>query len=506
MLSPSFRRFLFYVPLLLLGAEALLHLLQVVTARIHYPYELEWMEGGMLHQVLRVLQGEPLYGQPSLDFVPALYMPLYYYISALSALIFGENLFALRVVSVVASVATHALVFLIARRVTGSLLTAVLAVLFYALMFRHTGFWFDIARVDSLWTLLLAGALYCLLLCKDAPTNKNILLLALISVMAFFTKQATMFLFPFVAITFLYWLNWRLLLRFVLFCILMAVPLFAFYEIFSGKQFFFYTMQMASSHGVTFFGMRRFFDIVIFAVPAFWLASIYFCVHVGKSIRERMGWISLVTGFIFLSGLSRSYAGAFYNVLMPLYFCLAITAATGFSWLVERSQTSWISSAFALLLLAGLSRDFLRYRFEPVTQIPTAESRAATEELVKRIALLNGNVCVASHGYLAWLAGKQFCAHNTQVTDLVTGSDPELAQALRDDARQKILSGYYQVIVLDREKELLDLGLQLADIPYTVTPIEYLHGPMQFPVNGVSPKLWLEFNGLEFKEEKNDAR
>lgn len=501
MLSPSFRRFLFYVPLLLLGAESLIHLLQVVVARIDYPYELEWMEGGMLHQVLRILHGEPLYGAPSLDFIPALYMPFYYYISALSALVFGESLFALRIVSAIAALATHWMVFLIVRRITGALLPAILGIFFYAMMFNQTGFWFDVARVDNLWTLLLAVAFFCLLLCKDAPTTKNILLLALASVSAFFTKQATLFLFPFVAITFLCWFNWRLLVRFVLLCIAIAIPLLVFCLAHSGKQFFFYTMQMASSHGVTLFGVRRFFEIVSVSVPAFLLASIVFCTLVGKNALERAGWIALVSGFIFLSGLSRAYAGAFFNVLMPLYFCLAVIAAIGFSWVVERSQTSWMSALFALLLLTGLSMDFQNSRFEPASQIPTAESRSATEELVRRIATVNGNVCVTSHGYLAWLAGKHFCAHNSQVTDLVTGSDPVMAQALRDDAREKILGGYYSVIVLDREKELQDLGLQLSGIPYTVTPIQLNAGQIRFPVNGYSPKLWLEFS-----EEMKHAR
>ena len=54
---------------------------------------LEWMEGGVLQQVLRVVQHQPLYGDPSLDFVPALYMPLYYCFSAISVALFGENLF-----------------------------------------------------------------------------------------------------------------------------------------------------------------------------------------------------------------------------------------------------------------------------------------------------------------------------------------------------------------------------------------------------------------------------
>ncbi len=502
MWPPSFsRRTLFYLPLLLLGAEALLHLLQVVIGRIHYPYELEWMEGGMLHQVLQVLQGEPLYGQPSLDFVPALYMPLYYYLSALSALVFGENLFALRLVSFIAVLVTNGFIFSITKKITGSMLTAVLAVLFYALMFRHTGFWFDVARVDSLWTLLLAASVYCLLLCKDAPTTKNILWLVRASVLAFFTKQATLFLLPFVLLTLWCWLGWRKALQFLLLCLPITLLLFLLCAALSGDKIIFYTMQMASTHGITWFGVKRFLEIVIFSVPSFWLASIVFCVQIGKDTRDKIGWIALLAGFVFLSGLSRAYAGAFYNVLMPLYFCMSITAAVGFGWLVECSKTSRTAVLLASLLLMGLSLDFLRYRFEPASQIPTAESTIATEGLVKRIAAVDGNVCVTSHGYLAWVAGKNFCAHNTQVTDVMTGSDSVLAQTLRDDARLKILNGYYSVIVLDREKELLDLGLQLSDIPYTVTPVQYPNGLITFPVNGYSPKFW-----LELQKEKQYAR
>jgi hypothetical protein len=147
-----------------------------------------------------------------------------------------------------------------------------------------------------------------------------------------------------------------------------------------------------------------------------------------------------------------------------------------------------------VLLVLTLSVDGVRSRYEPSSQIPTAASRDSTEQLLKRIVAVEGEVCVTSHGYLAWLAGKKFCAHNTQVTDLVTGSDPALAQLLREDARQKILGGYYRVLVLDREKEMADLGLHFSEIPYTVTPIEYSHGPIRFPVNGYSPKLWLELN------------
>src|SRR5207237_451850 len=38
--------------------------------RVPYPSELEWMEGGMLTHAARVREGLPIYGKPSVEFVP----------------------------------------------------------------------------------------------------------------------------------------------------------------------------------------------------------------------------------------------------------------------------------------------------------------------------------------------------------------------------------------------------------------------------------------------------
>jgi hypothetical protein len=76
--------------------------LVVALARVAYPYDLEWMEGGVLEHVARVLHGQPLYVPPSLEFTPYIYAPLYYYVGALFAKLFGLRLLALRMVSILA--------------------------------------------------------------------------------------------------------------------------------------------------------------------------------------------------------------------------------------------------------------------------------------------------------------------------------------------------------------------------------------------------------------------
>src|SRR5207245_9768312 len=53
-----------------LAAALLFPLLYAATAlaRLSYPFELEWMEGGVLAGVQRLLHGQPLYAAPSLDY------------------------------------------------------------------------------------------------------------------------------------------------------------------------------------------------------------------------------------------------------------------------------------------------------------------------------------------------------------------------------------------------------------------------------------------------------
>src|SRR5262249_52972427 len=45
--------------------------------------------GGMIDEVRRVLDGRKLYDNPTLDYVPFIYTPLWFYLAAASSLVFG---------------------------------------------------------------------------------------------------------------------------------------------------------------------------------------------------------------------------------------------------------------------------------------------------------------------------------------------------------------------------------------------------------------------------------
>lgn len=50
---------------------------QRMPARVAYPFDIEWMEGGMLAHALRLREGLTLYTEPSADWIPYIYPPLY---------------------------------------------------------------------------------------------------------------------------------------------------------------------------------------------------------------------------------------------------------------------------------------------------------------------------------------------------------------------------------------------------------------------------------------------
>ncbi|MCB1615866.1 MAG: hypothetical protein KDI30_07610, partial [Pseudomonadales bacterium] len=141
----------------------------VSLQRLSYPYEIEWIEGGVLHQVTRVLDGLPLYTQPSMDFIPALYTPFYYYISAFFTGILGWGFFPLRLVSFCASIGVMCSIGWVVYEYSRNRLFAFVGAGFIVAMYWFTDFWFDVARVDSLWTFFLSVPLACLLVYRIRP-------------------------------------------------------------------------------------------------------------------------------------------------------------------------------------------------------------------------------------------------------------------------------------------------------------------------------------------------
>ncbi|HEX8967309.1 MAG TPA: glycosyltransferase family 39 protein [Chloroflexota bacterium] len=145
----------------LLAAVSIAYILAFVLAgyfRITYAYPLAPMEAPVIQAVRRILQGQPLYGPPGLDYVPTLYTPLYFYVSALAARLLGPSLMTLRLISLIASLGSAALIGHLVWRETRHATASVVAAGLFVCSTSLAETILDLARVDALGVfLILAG-------------------------------------------------------------------------------------------------------------------------------------------------------------------------------------------------------------------------------------------------------------------------------------------------------------------------------------------------------------
>jgi hypothetical protein len=161
------------------------------TLRLLYAYPLETQEDASVQVVRHILLGQPMYAAPALDYVPVIYPPLYFWLSAGVSLITGEGFLPLRLVSLLASIAAAALIYKLVQRETRSrgmgLVSAGLFVGSTTLALRTL----DLARVDALGVCLLLGAVWALRT-TDFQPDKQVLWSAvagLLAGLAVLTKQ-----------------------------------------------------------------------------------------------------------------------------------------------------------------------------------------------------------------------------------------------------------------------------------------------------------------------------
>lgn len=473
-----------------------------IAHRVDYAFELEWIEGGILQQVVRVREGLSPYGPPSMEYVSALYAPLYYYISAAFSFLFGLGLPALRLVSVLATLLTCSFIAGTVWQISRSKLGALLGFLAWGSMFAPTEYWFDLARVDSLWVCFLGAAVFFLVSYCQNPCRWLFLVVAICFSCAVLTKQASLFVAPFFFLTAWLWAGWRFALLQALFCGVLVCTAGLFFQWSSDGWFYYFTMQMATHHGMNPSMWKLFlFGDTVWKAFIFAVFSLFFVLKASADRSIRVGWGVLLGGFTFMSLLSRIYPGGYYNVLMPYYLLLTIMSVSWFALYIGKIAKGQknISVFFVSLLLSFNYYHDWTYMLQEY-RIPNRKAGGDDvigEALVKKIAAVPGRVCVTMHGYLGWLAGKGFCSHRFFVMDLLNGGRSDLVEMLKEDARQKLMSGYYQVLVLDSFAEINDLGVNVKDIPYSVTAME---GQPDYPkygfapiVNGTKPVFWLEY-------------
>lgn len=440
--------------LILISSVFVLTFIVVAIYRLAYPYELEWMEGASVDHVMRLLSGQPLYTEPSIDFVPLRYTPFYYYVTWFVSLLTGAGFVPLRLVSIASAILCFAVLFQFIRRETNSLTAASAGVGFLAATYPVSGDWFDVGRCDMLFIALLLWGLYLLRFYKS---ERGLLGAALLFSLSYLTKQVAAIVIVTMAVYLLAYDRRRGVL-FVCGTVLAIVATsLALEKVYNG-WYSFYTFELGSHivYNGTLMGRLRSFLYVLVFKP-FPIASILglillvFLTFVrGDSQRRLFYWFAsfAMTTAAFLLWIN---AGSYYNNLIPQHVLLALLFGCGIGVFLGKASprrpiTSLILS-IALIFMGAIQLFSMKY--SPQKLIPSPEDRRAGDRFVNLMRSYEGDILVPFHGYIPSLAGKPAHAHRMAMQDLIQRTKGQARQKLLDSIRRSLDERRFSAIIVD---------------------------------------------------------
>ena len=410
--------------------------------RLGYPYELEWLESEMLEHVRRLHDGLPLYTSPTVELTQLPYAPLSFGVGALLSELFGVHFWVLRAVSIVATLATLAMLMLIVHRESGNRFAALVAAGIYAATYRYSGTFFDVGKADALFILLSVSAIY---FARGIDRSRNAAIAGLIMALAILTKQTALFFFVPLAI-YLVATKWRFGTIFSLTTAAVAGVTTLILHAVSNGWYTFFVWELLFQHDVAQSSRIDFFthDLVKF-IPVVLLVAL-----AAKHWTQRDAW--WVTGFYAFAtaGLiagawtGRLHTGGYSNVLMPAAIAMALLGGLALAQILRQPTRI----AYLAVALAGLQLALFHYN--PGNQLPTAADKRAGDQLIATLRSIDGDVWLTRHPAYASMANKSTFAGQGGIEDVLRAKhDGETQRLLRDDIATEIHNQRFAAIIFD---------------------------------------------------------
>ncbi len=460
-------------------------ILFVIFSRINYRYDLEWMEGASLLQAYRISMGQRLYLQPSLEYIPLIYPPLYFYLSAILVKIIGISFLPLRIVSFASTLGCFLIIYYAVKDKTDSALIGFVAAGSFAATFRLGGAWFDIARVDMLFIFLCLAAVYFL----GKHSIKDSIVAGILFSLAFLTKQTAISIFAVMALsTFI--LFRKQTIPFVGSFIILTLFAYVYFNVSTNGWYQYYILTLPGSYQIRWSSLlstlQTGFEVEAVIIL---IGYIPLLLNIRKLIQDKLHqhYYFASVGFIGTSVLARINHGAYDNTLVPAYASIAILFGLGIRWWVSRFELrSGRNKLFLPLMWLAISLQFIWLGYNPFSQIPTQADRMAGDALVTEIHNVPGDVLVPYDNYLSLFAGKKtyfhFVAFN-DVRSLRTKTRPDLRNIL-----QQFHSTPFSLLIMD----LPDNFIQNNHCASSQV-IQYASATTFYPITGYSVRPTTEY-------------
>jgi hypothetical protein len=452
--------------------------------RATYPYQIEWLEGGAVEHVRRILQGRALYPAPSVDFVTYPYPPLYFVLSAGVALVTGVGYLPLRIVSIAGSLASMGLLYAIVRNEGGARWCGLVAAGLFAAGFRVTGGFYDVARVDALLVALLLGFLLAAARARTLPGFAGAgLLLAL----AALTKQSALVAgVPVAAVLLLR--DRRQGLAFLAGALVPAGAVSLGLQAASSGWYGRTVAGVLAGHGIDPTWWTGFWthDLAPHLLPAAVLVAL------ALWWRPRGRWhveLAGAAGMVGASYVSRLHSASSENVLIPVLAAVALTAGLVLTGLPGRA--AWQQAVVGGLCIAQFGYLF----YHPGRQVPPPSQTATALRLRAVLRDLPGEVLVVSHPWETTLAGKGDHAHAGAISDLVRSHDAAPRAAVEASIAAAVQAQRFSVLAFDNDQDYAGFPTDLERWYRRVPPPPGLGPPaaptLETPFVGHPTQWWV---------------
>ena len=461
----------------------------VALRRIAYPFELEWLEGGAVEIVNRVVHGQGIYVAPTLHYVAYPYPPLYFWISAGLAKLIGVGFLAPRIVSFISSLGSFVVLWRMVQKETRDPVAGLVAAGIFAAAFEVSGAWFDLARVDSLFILLLLLAVSA---ARVARNWRGGMTVGLLLFLAFFTKQ-TALLAAVPLLVYLGFVRWRVAVGAVVTLALFLVVSTTALDWTSHGWYSYFVFHELPNQGINAKALRTFIPTSLLR-PTGWAIAIALAGIVLSCWRQRSRgiwpfWIVVSAGLVGASWLSLVHAGGSSNVLIPAYAGVAICTGLGYD-AIRRADVRRPGLVGALV--AGiLVVQVVQLSHRPLHESPSASSEAAGRQFIALVASIPGQVIVADHPWYDTLAGKPSWAQSEAVHDVLRAGPSVARTDLLASIAATLRSASVTTVFADDPGDTIGPDFHRY---FTLGPPVFRCARCFFPVTDVPRRPYLRFD------------
>lgn len=436
--------------------------------RLFYPYELYHEEGLAADHVQRILEGKKLYVAPSMDFIPFIYTPLYFYISAFFSKIIGFSFIPLRLVSILAATGTALIIFRWIQREGGNLFYATLTTALFLALYPAGLTFYDVGKPDMLFVFFSVAAFYVFCFSKN---RFQIMLSSVLFLAAFLTKQSALFfLAPFIIYVLLFspsvrspsdkslrkesfgqipnpfsirWIFPVLTITLIILSVLIL-------NLLTDGWFNFYIFKLPGNHPFRWESLWMFWQYHIllkYSFLFFLCLSLIFLLRAQKDSKRFWFYGFFFAGMMGCSWLSAIHNGDA-NVLIPANTAMALLtgiALVKIDKLIQRKELSWLRSVLLLCVLI----QFADMYYKPASLIPRKSDQLVADALMNELKNTEGEIWFVYHGHYNYMLGKKMHANESSLLSLMEGDKKLWREKIMNEIRAAIDAKKFALVVTD---------------------------------------------------------